>query len=358
MTVLVETHEGHGAAFVDRGGTRVVADYGRPERVHRAVRKVVGVIEYGYGVLVVEGADRIECIDRVVSNRIPEIDGEGVYGLVLDQQGHVKTDLYIFNAGDRLLLFTPPGRAGPLAREWRQEMETQRVELTVATDQFATFGVHGPKATEKVASVFAEQTPDQPLSFVRGPMGDAGVTVVRTDSPAGEEGYDVICTVDAARDVFDSLENRGLNAAPFGYRTWELLTLEAGTPLFETELSGRLPNDLGLDPAIDFEKDDFVGKQVVRGIRERGRPSQRLVGLVTDGVAQSGTAVLSAGTSVGQITRGAESPMREEAVALALVDYGAEGDFTVRIDGIDVQATRVELPFVNGSGRSGRLPSY
>jgi len=242
MTVLAELHESHGATFTERGGRRVVDHYGRPERVHRAVRSVVGTIEMGYGIVEVTGDDRVEFVDNAVTNRVPDADGRGVYALLLDPQGGIETELYVYNAGEKLLCFVPPGTASELADEWAEKTFIQDVTVRAASDDFGVFGVHGPKATEKIASVLTGPgSPDDPLTFVRGTIGDWGVTIVRTDDLTGEEGYEVICGADDAARVFDALINHGLNAAPFGHRTLEYLYLEAGTPLFETELEGTVP---------------------------------------------------------------------------------------------------------------------
>ena len=359
MTVLESVHADHGATFTDLGGRRVVATYGRAARVHHAVRKVVGVIEHAHGVVVVEGDDRVDFVDNAVSNRVPEADGEGCYALLLDPQGRIETDLYVYNAGERLLCFCPPDRAGPIAEDWAGKTFIQDVEVREATDEFATFGIHGPKATEKVASVLTEQTPDEPLSFVRGGLGRAGVTVIRGDGLTGEEGYEVVCAADDAEQVFDTLVNRGLNAAPFGYDAWDALTLEAGTPLFHSELEGRIPNVAGIRNALDFEKGCYVGQEVVSRVENRGRPSQYLVGLLPETVPEAGAAVFDGDEHVGEVTRAVESPSRDEPIAMAAVDAACESDaLAVRVDGDDVQAARTALPFVEGSDPSARRPSY
>jgi len=360
MTVVAELHESHGATFTERGGRRVVDHYGRPERVHRAVRNVVGTIEMGYGVLEVTGEDRLEFVDNAVSNRVPETDGQGVYALLLDPQGGIETELYIYNAGEKLLCFVPPGTASDLADEWSEKTFIQDVTVRAASDDFGVFGVHGPKSTEKIASVLTGPgSPDEPLSFVRGTIGDWGVTVVRTDDLTGEEGYEVICAASDAAEVFDALINHGLNAAPFGYRTLEYLLLEAGTPLFGTELQGTVPNVLGLRNALDFEKGCYVGQEVVSKIENRGQPSRRLVGLRPDAVPEGGSAVFDGDSHVGEVTRGNHSPALDSPIALALVEYGLDGgEITVRIGGDGVSAEIVDLPFVEGSARSRRLPQY
>jgi aminomethyltransferase len=235
------------------------------------------------------------------------------------------------------------------------------VTLRDASEDFAVFGVHGPTSTEKIASVLNRVgAPEPELTFVRGSMGDVGVTVIATDAPTGEEGYEVVCAADDAEEVFDTLLTRGMNAAPFGYRTWDTLTAEAGTPLFDAELAGRIPNVLGLRNALDFAKGCYVGQEVVSKVENRGQPSKRLAGLLPEALPEDGAAVFDGDEAVGEITRTVESPSLERPIALALVDFelDREADLSVRVDGGEVAARRTELPFVEGSARSGRLPTY
>ena len=374
MTVVTEMHETYGASFRDRGGRRVVDDYGRPERTHRAVRNGVGVIEMGYGVVVIEGDDRVEFVDDTVSNQVPAAEGSGVYAVLLDPQGRIETDLYVYNAGERLLCFTPPERSAAVAEEWADNVFIRDVSVREASTEFAVFGVHGPNSTEKVASVLnGAGSPEPALTFVRGSMSDEGVTVIAGDGLAGEEGYEIVCTVDAADRVFETLLSFGMNAVPFGYRTWETLTAEAGTPLFETELDGRVPNVLGLRNALDFEKGCYVGQEVVSKVENRGQPSQRLVGIrLTDGGSEAdvdadrlpthGAAVVSDGSRVGEVTRAVESPSLDEPIALALVDFAFDIDgcesVAVNVADGSVAAVPTTLPFVEGSAVSSRLPTY
>ncbi|ELZ75523.1 aminomethyltransferase, glycine cleavage system T protein [Haloferax larsenii JCM 13917] len=361
MTLVASIHESHGATFETRGGVDVVGHYGRPERTHRAVRNGVGVIEHGYGVVVVEGEDRIEYVDNAVTNAVPTEDGEGAYALLLDPDGRIETDMYIYNAGERLLLFTPPDRAEDLVEEWRSKTFLQRVRIRDASDEFGIFGVHGAMATEKVASVLANAgAPEPELTFVRGSIGgELGVTVVAADNPTGEEGYSIICRAKDAEDVFDALLHYGNPAVPLGYQTWDTLTTEAGTPRFDTELRGRVPNVVGVRNAIDFDKGCFVGQEVVSKVENRGRPSRRLVGFSADDLPESGAEVFAGDDSVGEVTRAVESPMREAPIGFALVEYDLDTDeLAVAVDGERVAATRETLPFVEGGARSLRIPTY
>ncbi|WP_248516224.1 CAF17-like 4Fe-4S cluster assembly/insertion protein YgfZ [Salinarchaeum laminariae] len=378
MTVLRSVHEDHGARFTERGGRSVVLDYGRPERTVQAVRNVSGVTEAAYGIVSVTGDDRVSYVDNALTNAVPSEEGNGCYAFLLDPDGRIRTDLYVFHAGERLLCFVPPGEAEWLAAEWTDKTFIEDVSFEVSTAEFGVFGVHGPKSTEKIASVFTNGTPpDERLTFDRGQFDDVGVTVIRTDAPAGEEGYDVVCAAEQAEKTFDVLVNQGLNAVPFGWRTWETLTLEAGTPLFGSELDGRLPNVVGVRNALDFEKGCYVGQEVVSRIENRGSEPERLVGLTTEAVPAAGAAVMDGDEAVGTVTRGVDSPTLDEPIAMAVVDAAVvadagggtddvagtdatatDGELSVRIDDESVPASLATLPFHDGSDRSARVPNY
>ncbi|GAB7094434.1 aminomethyltransferase family protein [Halolamina litorea] len=347
MTLVGGSHAAHGATFGRRGGREVVEEYGRAERAVRAVRNAVGVIEMGYGVVVVSGEDRHAVVDDAVTNDVPDADGEGCYALVLDTAGTVDTELFVYTTGERLLLFTPPGRADALVTRLGESGADATVRE--ATTEFGVFGVHGPMATEKVASVLHNAgAPTGAFSFVRGSMGDAGVSVVAGDAPGGEESYEVICAADDAEEVWTTLLSRGNGAAPFGYRTYETLALEAGTPLFASEIRGNRPESVGLTGAAGLPTGDDAHRRLV-GIELGGEKG--------DPLPDPGAAVVDGGESVGRLTRACWSPSRSAAIGFAFVSRDATVT-AVRADGVEFPADRASLPFVDGSDRSGRLPSF
>lgn len=356
MTDRRSFHADHGATFTSLGGREVVADYGRPDRTHLAVRRGVGVTEAAVDVIVVEGADRRAYVDNVVTNRVPAADGEGSYAFLLDPQGRIRADLYVLSAADRVLVFAPPGTADGILDGW--EAFIQDVTFTDATESFAVFGVHGSTATQKVASVLTNASPPgDRLAFDRGSIADAGVTVVRDDGVLGEPGYLVACADDDGVRVLDALVNHGMNAVPFGRRVWAAAALEAGSPLFTSELEGRIPNETGVRVALDFEKGCYPGQEVVARVENRGRPSSRLVGLRCESPPADGAEVRAGDDVVGEVTRVAHSPVLDAAIAFAYVDSDLDAD-AVTVGPGGVEAEVVSLPFVDGGERSARIPTY
>lgn len=354
MTVTRDRHTDHGATFHTRGGREIPNHYGRPDTAHRAVRNGVGVIEMPYDILEITGPDRIEFVDAAVTNPVTTTDDAGSYALVLDPDGRVMADLYLYRSGDRLLAFLPPGTGDRVGSTWRDRIIRRDVEIESVTTEFGVFGVHGPTATEKVASVLNDAAaPDGSLTVARGRIDGDGVTVVRSDDRVGEEGYEVICARAEADSVLDSLLTKGYNATPFGDVTWQSLTLEAGTPLYGSELADRIPVGL-VGGAYDRSKGCYPGQEVIARIEDRGRPPSRLVGLASDTVPTTSATVTADGNDVGVITRVGDPPTYDHAAALAVLDYGFDGE-TVTV-GDDITARVEPLPFVETGTRSNRLP--
>lgn len=358
MSDLEAAHDEHGATFLELGGQRMVAEYGRPDRTHLAIRNGAGIIERPLDIVVVTGDDRIEYVDNAVTNAVPNDPGSGCFALLLTPKGRIRTELYVHVAEDRLFLLLPPGTARDLLEDWREKVFIQDVTFQLATEDYVVFGVHGPKATEKLASVVGDVAiPETPFSLTQATMADAGVTILPTDNPCGEEGYDVVCGAYDAPVVFETLLTRGYNAVPFGWRTWETLTLEAGSLLF-SDVVEKIPNVVGLRSALDFEKGCYVGQEVVSRLENLGESNDRVVGLTLGRVPETGATVRADGDEVGTILRGDRSPTLEEPIALALLDTGAPAELSVERDGDTIDASRTSIPFVEGSRTSGRLPRY
>lgn len=360
VTGLETFHDAHDGRYVEVGGRRVVDHYGRPDRAHLAVRNGVGVIEQPYDVILVSGDDRHTYLDNVVSNAVPAEEGRGCYALLLNPGGRIELDMYIYTAADRLLVLIPPGHAEGLLADWREKVFIQDVTFEHATDAYTILGVHGPRATEKLASVIEHRSiPEERYAFASASLEEAAATVILTDAPLGEVSYEVICARYDAEVVMETLINRGLSAVPFGRQSWNSLSLEAGTPLFEPDLAGQIPNVCGVRSAVDFEKGCFIGQEIVSRIENRGRPPQRLIGLTAASVSDAGDTIRVEGTSVGHVTRSVRSPSLGRGIALGIVSFDLdEGPVDIRGAQQTIEADIVPLPFVDGSAQSGRLPTY
>lgn len=355
MTTLDGFHDAYGATYGTRGDRSVVEHYGRPERAARAVRNGLGVYPRPADVLAITGEDRVEYVDNVLSTPVPETPGHGCYGLLLTPNGRVRLDMYVYTAPDRLFVVLPPGEREDLVADWREKVFIQDVTFDPRPGM-TVIHVTGPEATHALAPVVRDELPAERYACRTTSIGDTTVFVAAGDAPAGEVGYELLVEQDEAATVLSELTTGGVPAIPFGTRTWEQLTLEAGTPLLDPDFRDDLPNNAGLRAAIDFEKGCFVGQEVVSRIEHRGNPNERLVGLEFDERPDPDAELIDEGESVGRVTRAATSPVLETPIGFGYVPAGLERDALALPDG--TTALLASLPFVDGSDRSARVPAY
>lgn len=359
MATRRELYDRLGAEVTTVGGTEVPARFANPARARKAVRNGVGVTEHPWGAIAVGGADRRAFLEDTLTCRLPPNPNEIRYGFLLEPEGAIDTDLYLFASDDELICLVAPGTAPAVAETWDDRTFIQDVTVRDRSGDIAVIGVHGPTLETKFASVLRTGTvPSDPMTVSRGAIRDIGVTLCRLDAPTGEPGVAVICPHEDASAVFEALATLGAAATPFGDETWQALTLEAGTPLYRSEFAGRTPNECGqvyID-AVALEKGCFVGQEAVARVANLAQPTRRLIGVEAGPELEDDTELRVDGRRVGQCTRSVSAPGGEGRIAFAFVKAEcAPGD---RVEAGGESATLVDVPFLDSTASSGRLPRY
>jgi aminomethyltransferase len=99
-------------------------------------------------------------------------------------------------------------------------------------------------------------------------------------------------------------------------------------PLYGQELSDTIsPYEAGLGWAVSLTKGEFVGREQMAAVKERGA-ARRTVGFVTtgrSGAPRTHCEVQVDGRTVGEVTSGTFSPTLQQNIGLALVDRDVAG---------------------------------
>ena len=117
--------------------------------------------------------------------------------------------------------------------------------------------------------------------------------------------------------------------APFGVEAQRVLRLEKKhlIPGQDTDVMSN-PLESDLEWAVKFEKEDFIGREALKQVSERGYRN-RMVGFVMENgaVPEDGTPVLEHGWPVGKVTSSRYSPSIGKGFGLAWVPdrLAAEG---------------------------------
>jgi hypothetical protein len=112
--------------------------------------------------------------------------------------------------------------------------------------------------------------------------------------------------------------------APVSREAWEIHRVRRGDPRFPRDTgTDALPEEAGLGHLVDVEKGCFLGQEAVARVRNLGHPRRLVLHLRAGAPLSPGSAVLSAGRSVGEVTSAAPGATPGTSVLLARVRWEA-----------------------------------
>jgi folate-binding protein YgfZ len=270
-------------------------------------------------VVVVRGPDALSFLQGQLSQDVEQLAvGASAPSFLLQPTGKVDAWLRVARtADDEVVLDVEPGFGEAVQARLRRFLLRTKAELDPA--RWSGVALRGPGA---VAAATAAD-----------PTG----RLTRAVTWPGVEGVDLLGS-DGAPEV-------DLPEAAAG--ALEALRVEAGVPAMGAEVhEGTIPAELGawvIEASVSFTKGCYTGQELVARMDSRGGNVPRPVrGLLLDGDASVGAAVLAGGSEVGRITSVAASP-HLGVVALAPLSRSVEVGAAVDVEGV---AGRVaELPF-------------
>jgi len=307
---------------------------------YRALTEGAGVLDRSdVGKLALAGAQAKEMLNGQVSNDVEALEaGTGCYAALLTNKGKMLGDLRVLDTGAELLLLTERAALQPLFDQVRRGAIGWDAELQKRTLQQGLLSVIGPRARDVAA---AHDLPAPEHANRPGEIGGAPVLLVATDL-----GVDVVCAAEDTARVRDSLLAAG--AIAVDEPAAEVVRVESGRPRYGVDLDdSTIPQEAGLNArAVSFTKGCYVGQETVARLHWRGKPNRHLRGLRLSAAAASGAPLRLGDREVGRLGSVAVSPSLGP-IALALVRREAGVGDTLHVEGTDVTAEVVELPFAH-----------
>jgi aminomethyltransferase len=330
-------HRGLDAKMVPFGGWEMPLSYptGTIDE-HLACRNDAVVFDVSHlGTVRVEGSDTHERLQLAFTNDLHKIaPGRAQYTHLLDEvDGSVLDDIIIWWVDDEVFDVMPNASNTDRVRDAIGGHET--------THDRAVLAVQGPRAKERLATVFPEAAAVGRFKVNRLDW-DGTPCVVAGTGYTGEAGVEIAVSNAAAADLWSAITGAGI--APAGLGARDTLRLEAGLPLHGHELgAGITPLQAGLSWVVAWSKDKFRGREPLEIERASG-VKRLLMGIATDGrrPPRADCAVLIDDQPAGVITSGNFSPVLGHGIALALMPPDTEIGTSVVVD-------------VRGAGLAGRV---
>lgn len=340
---LDAAHRRLGAKMVPFGGWEMPLSYeaGTLDE-HLACRNDAVVFDVSHlGTVRVEGADADERLQWAFTNDLGKIaPGRAQYTHLLDEvDASVLDDIIVWWIEPEVFDVMPNASNTDRVRSAIGGVET--------THDRAVLAVQGPRALERLATVFPEASAVGRFRVARCTWEGVEATVAGTGY-TGERGVEIAVPNAHATDLWDAILGAGVVPAGLGAR--DTLRLEAGLPLHGHELGpGITTLQAGLGWVVAWGKDEFRGREPLAAERDRG-VARLLTGIATEGrrPPRADCEVLVDGVAIGVVSSGNFSPVLEHGIALAFLppDTAVGTEVAIDVRGSKLPGRVVDLPFV------------
>jgi aminomethyltransferase len=232
-------------------------------------------------------------------------------------------DVTVYKFGDEHFMIVTS--SGPRLKSFRWIQHHAVGASAYVTDVTAATAlpvVQGPRSRRFLATVVEGVDLDHLRFFRFAPcrIGDIDVLISRSGY-TGELGYELYTPADQAAVLWEHLLEKGreFNLRPYGVLAMQSLRIEKSLPLYGPDISeSDTPFHVGLSRWIRFDKRDFIGREALLRIQDRGL-DRRWVGLTLESEvpAALGDKVYSVGdvaTLRETVETGAEAGEREDTV--------------------------------------------
>ena len=248
-----------------------------------AVRNAVGFFDQtSFVKLRVTGRDALKVLSEVSSNEVDVAAGRAVYTQWCNNRGGIEADLTVTRISENEFLVVTSAASGTRDLAWLQTVcRDYEVTIVEITNDFATFGVMGPKSRELLSQLGSAALGNADFPFGTAQQVElAGHLVLALRMTfVGELGWEIYVPWGEAPSLYEVIvaagEDHGLRHA--GFHAMNTLRLEAGYRHWGHDITDEdTPLEAGLGFAVAWEKPSFTGRDALLAQREQPR-SKRLI---------------------------------------------------------------------------------
>jgi len=296
-TSLYDVHVRAGARMAPFAGWEMPLWYGSAQEEHLAVRRAAGLFDVSHMGLFEFSGDNVHLfLNTICTNDVSPLRvGQSQYSYLLDQDGHVVDDVWIYRLeperywmvvnssnNDKDWAWITAVHDGQVqidpARPWSRALGTETVVIrdmrdpSRGSDMRAQLALQGPRARDILLAMMDKGDPlrepvleMKPNQILHCRLAGYDLYLARTGYTGEPMAFEIFVHPAAAPALWHALLEAGqaFGLQPAGLAARDSLRIEAGLPLYGHELAGPLdlnPADAGFPSYVKLYKPFFVGK--------------------------------------------------------------------------------------------------
>ncbi len=360
LTPLHNEHLKLKARMIPFDGFDMPVQYTSILEEHFAVRERVGIFDVSHmGEIELKGKDALPFADYLVTNSLIKMnDGDIKYSPLCYGHGGQVDDLFVYKVRDDFVLLVVNASPNYSIKDYDWIIENKggfKVEIFNKSKEYGEVSVQGPDSLKLLEPLVKVRIPLKELKrfkFIFGEIFGKKILISRTGY-TGEDGFEIYTfKPEDVIDIWQGIlkEGKKFELKPCGLGARDTTRFEVCYWLYGNDIDETVnPLESGQDWTVKFDKENFIGKDALLKIKEKG-VSRKLVGLYIPqgGIPRSKMEVKKDGKKIGYVTSGNYCPSLKKVYAWAILDLpytkkGGKVDITIRNK--EVEAEIVETPF-------------
>ncbi|MDQ6712848.1 MAG: FAD-dependent oxidoreductase [Candidatus Dormibacteraeota bacterium] len=245
---------------------------------HRAARERVVLFDATPFVKVeVSGPGALDYLQRIAANQMDQPAGKVTYTAMLNPLGGIMTDLTVTRVADDRFWVVTGGGVGMHDLAWMRHQlpDDGSVQLRDLTSSLCCIGVWGPRSRDLVQPLAEEDVSNQAFPYLSARpirIGSVPAYAIRI-SYVGELGWEIYASTEYGLHLWHTLWEAGrpLGIAALGGGAFDSLRLEKGYRLWGADIHSEYnPYEAGLGFAVRLNKGEFIGREALLQIKDRG----------------------------------------------------------------------------------------
>jgi aminomethyltransferase len=320
---------GKGASFVDRFGVEIASAFSDAKTEYQMIRDRVGITDfssmYKFRIPADTGVDFLDAVfaGNVAKTRFCRV----LHTFMADEQGNIIADCYVVNNDEDFIVLCDSIVDGTVLNELFNKNGAVLAGLQDLTDTHILISIDGYKAWAVVKELFGTDVLGLPyLSIETYPFEGENISLLRAGKTS-EFGYMIMAPKELGSRLIEVLIDTAqkYQGGLCGISVHDTLRLEGRFfNIFAEGVRVKNPLTLGLQWMIDFDKENFIGREQILRNRQKGLV-HKIIGIKTDGLVSDfipGAELFSEGKKVAVIQACCFSQVLDSCLGLAVFPVG------------------------------------
>ncbi len=295
------------------------------------VYKNVGILDMtAFSKFLVSGPDAENWLNYLLSNKVPKKIGKISLSYLLTKDGGVRSEFTVFKKAESEYYLVSAGAMERHDGDYLSKAlpKNSSVTLTNLTTSMGVLVIAGPNSRKVLQKITNEDLSNENFPWLSGKeinLSAASADALRVNF-VGELGWEIHHPIEMQNYIFDLVMKAGAeyNIKPFGIRAMDSLRLEKSYRLIPRELSIEYSAlESNLERFIDFNKENFVGKNGLLKTKEKGL-KYHYVTAEAEGIIDADTRgsepIYSNDKLIGRATSGGFGWRTNKSIVLAMVE--------------------------------------